>query len=290
VKARSDEGTVLPAQCARRTSVTGRTVHRLAAAAAALLLVSCSTPGANEAERSGGSSSTSSVSATPEPPPSLKDACSTTNGVKARSMWFRASDGVRLYGIEAGAGPTVVVLAHEGGVDLCGWLTYIKTLNRGGIRAFAFDFRGYGNSDSPEEGSLALGRDLAGAVAQVRADGAKDVFLMGASMGGAAVVQNTAGIRVDGLISLSGTRLWTGYGVNDPAGVRSLSAPFLYVGSRDDSRAPRKEALSVFNRVGSSDKRIVLYPGSAHGTILVGLPPYGDRTRALVLGWIEERS
>jgi pimeloyl-ACP methyl ester carboxylesterase len=156
-------------------------------------------------------------------------------------MWFRAPDGVRLYGIEAGAGRTVVVLAHEGGADLCGWLTYIKTLNRAGIRAFAFDFRGYGNSDRPAEGSLALGRDLAGAVAQVRADGAKHIFLMGASMGGAAVVQNTADIRVDGLISLSGTRLWTGYGVNDPAGVRSLSAPFLYVGTRDDSRALRKK-------------------------------------------------
>jgi pimeloyl-ACP methyl ester carboxylesterase len=214
-------------------------------------------------------------------------------------MWFRASDGVRLYGIEAGSGRTVVVLGHEGGADLCGWLTYIKTLNRAGIRAFAFDFRGYGNSESPEEGSLALGRDLAGAVGQVRADGAKHVFLMGASMGGAAIVQNSADIRVDGLISLSGTRLWTGYGVNDPAGVRSLSAPFLYVGTRDDSRAPRKEALSIFESVGSSDKRIVLYPGSAHGTILarrppgvcpVEVPPYGYRTRALVLSWIEERS
>jgi pimeloyl-ACP methyl ester carboxylesterase len=205
-------------------------------------------------------------------------------------MWFRSSDGVRLFGIEAGTGPTAVVLAHEGNSDLCQWLYYIKTLNRVGIRAFAFDFRGHGNSDSPESASLALGRDLAGAVAQVRADGAKHVFLVGASMGGAAVVQNTAGIRVDGLISLSGTRLWTGYGVNDPAGVRSLSAPFLYVGSRDDPFAPLKEALSVFEIVGSTDKRIVLYPGSHHGTALVDFPPNGDRTRALVLSWIEERT
>jgi hypothetical protein len=34
-------------------------------------------------------------------------------------MWFRASDGVRLYGVEAGRGPIEVVLAHEGGFSLC---------------------------------------------------------------------------------------------------------------------------------------------------------------------------
>jgi pimeloyl-ACP methyl ester carboxylesterase len=202
-------------------------------------------------------------------------------------MWFRASDGVRLYAVESGTGRTAVVLAHEGGSDLCGWLSYMRRLNGAGIRAFAFDFRGYGSSDRPEANPLALDRDLAAAVSRVRADGAKHVFLLGASMGGAAVVQNTSGIRVDGLISLSGTRLWSGYGINDVAGVRSLSAPFLYVGSREDSRAPLREARSIFDSVGSPDKRIVLYPGSAHGTTLVEVPPYGAKTRALILEWIE---
>jgi alpha-beta hydrolase superfamily lysophospholipase len=86
------------------------------------------------------------------------------------------------------------------------------------------------------------------------------------------------------------TRLWSGYGINDAKGVRSLSAPFLYVGSRQDTRAPLKEAQSIFHSVGSRDKQIVLYPGGAHGTTLVELPPRGDRTRALILEWIETRS
>jgi len=219
-------------------------------------------------------------------PPGLAEACSSTSGVRARSMWFAASDGVRLYGIEAGTGRTAVVLAHEGGADLCGWLPYARTLQDAGLRVFAFDFRRYGLSETPFRADLALGRDLAGAVARVRGDGAAKVFLMGASMGGAAVVQNSAGIDVAGRISLSGTRLWRGYGVNDPAGVRRVSAPFLYVGSRDDWRAPRPEARSVFSMIGSADKKIVLYPGSDHGWDLVEQPPYGARTRALILRWI----
>ncbi len=263
----------------------------LGAAMAALLAAACSasTTDASTASRTpaGHDPSTSPVA---EPPPALDAACSSTSGVRATSMWIRTSDAVRLYAIEAGRGPTAVVLAHEGDADLCQWLPYVRALNGAGVRALAFDFRGHGHSESPSTGHLALGRDLAAAVARVRADGAKRVFLLGASMGGAAVVQNSSGIRVDGLISLSGTRLWPGYGVNDPAGVRSLSAPFLYVGSRDDSRAPRQEALSVFHSVGSPDKRIVLYPGSVHGSILVELPPFGVRTRALILAWIEARS
>ena len=222
--------------------------------------------------------------------PGLTEACSSTSGLRARSMWFAASDGVRLYGIEAGTGRTAVVLAHEGGTDLCGWLPYARTLQDAGLRVFAFDFRGYGLSGRSSSANLALGRDLAGAVTRVRADGATEVFLMGASMGGAAVVQNTAGIDAAGRISLSGTRLWSGYGVNDPAGVRRVSAPFLYVGTRDDWRAPRPEALSVFGMIGSADKKIVLYRGSDHGWDLVEQPPYGARTRALILKWIRARS
>lgn len=100
---------------------------------------------------------------------------------------------------------------------------------------------------------------------------------MGASMGGAAVVQISVRIDVTGRISFSGTRLRSGYGINDPAGVRRVSAPFLYVGTRDDWRAPRPEARSVFGMIGSADKKIVLYPGSDHGWDLVEQPPYDAR-------------
>lgn len=237
----------------------------LAAVALLGLLVACSSnTGSGTRARTPGSS-TAVTPTRQTAAASVESACSSNSGVHARPMWFAASDGVRLYGIEAGTGRTAVVLAHESGADLCGWLPYVTTLQQAGLRVLAFDFRGYGSSDRPATANLALGRDLAGAVARVRSDGATTVFLMGASMGGAAVVQNSAGIHVTGRISLSGTRLWQGYGINDPAGVRRISAPFLYIGTRDDGRAPRPEALSVFRSVGSADKQIVLYPGSMHG-------------------------
>ncbi len=223
-------------------------------------------------------------------PPSLLTECgSLYSGFKAEPLWLETSDGVRLYAIEAGRGPTTVVLAHQGLSNLCDTIDYAKTLLASGLRIVAFDFRGNGLSQRPTQNALALGRDLAAAVARAHDNGAEHVFLIGASMGGAAAVQNSAGLPVAGIVSLSGTRLWSGFGINKP-GARALRAPLLYIGSRDDSRAPLDEARTVVRTAGSQDKRSVLYPGALHGWELVQGPPAGPRTRALILAWIRAHS
>jgi pimeloyl-ACP methyl ester carboxylesterase len=223
-------------------------------------------------------------------PPTLKDVCGSASGLAATSSWLQTSDGVRLFAITAGLGSTAVVLAHEGGGTLCGAVPYAKTLVRAGLRVVAFDFRDYGMSGRSGKRSLLLGNDLAAAAAHARASGATHVFLLGASMGGAAVVQNTAALQVAGRISLSGTRLWPGYGINQPQSLPRIRAPFLYIGSRNDSRAPLQEARGIVARVGAHDKRGVFYAGSFHGWYLVDGAPFAARTRALVLTWIRSRS
>lgn len=225
-------------------------------------------------------------------PPSLADACFGDSGIRAQPLWLTASDGVRLYAIEAGHGPVAVVLAHEGIAhqsSLCWELQYAKTLLARGLRVLAFDFRGYGDSERPRRNRLALGRDLAAAVARAHTDGAEHVFLIGASMGGAAVVQNSAGLPVAGIVSLSGTRLSAGSGINKP-GPRALHAPLLYIGSRSDSRAPVQEARTIVRAAGSKDKRTVFYRGSLHGWELVQDAPFAAKTRALILAWIQARA
>jgi hypothetical protein len=72
--------------------------------------------------------------------------------------------------------------------------------------------------------------------------------------------------------------------------VTVLRAPFLFVGSRSDFRAPLREALAIFRAVGSHDKRTAFYPGYLHGWQLVQAAPYAARTRALIMAWIHARS
>jgi pimeloyl-ACP methyl ester carboxylesterase len=198
-------------------------------------------------------------------------------------------DRVRLYAIETGDGAVGVVLAHQGGSDLCGELPYVKALVDAGLHVLAFDFRGNGLSASPSKDRFAYHRDFATAISRLHTDGATHVFLIGASMGGAAAVQNGAGLPVSGIVSLSGTRLWPGYGINAP-GPHTLRAPFLYVGSKNDWRAPLKEALTVVRSAGSRDTRMIFYPDSLHGWELVQDAPFAARSRAVILTWIHGRA
>ncbi len=221
-------------------------------------------------------------------PPALRTACGTTEGLSATPMWLRTADGVRLYAVLAGSGSTVIVLAHEGRDNLCGsWLPYAKRLVRSGFRTLLFDFRGNGQSESVGgDKALRLDRDLAAAVTRAWAGGTRRVFLIGASLGGAAAVQNGASLHVSGIVSLSGTRIWPGFGINHYASLPRLRAPLLYLGTTDDSAAPEKEARDIYARIGSKDKRIVLYRGSLHGTAFVDYAPFAPQARALIMGWL----
>jgi uncharacterized protein len=237
----------------------------------------------------GGATATLSQASIAADPPPLATACGSASGISAQAIWLTTDDRVRLYAIEAGDGTIGVILAHQGRSDLCEELPYAKTLLDAGLRVLAFDFRGNGHSARPTQHALAYRRDFRAAIKQLRGDGATRVFLIGASMGGAAAVQNSGGMPLTGVVSLSGTRLWAGYGINKP-GPRALRAPFLYVGSKSDWRAPLKEARTIVRKAGSHDKRSIFYRGSLHGWELVQDAPFAAKTRAVILSWIRDHS
>jgi alpha-beta hydrolase superfamily lysophospholipase len=258
----------------------------LAAAAVAVMVAGCG--GGADGERTTSLAPSVTATSADQRPPALKTACGTTEGLSATPMWLRTADRVRLYAVEAGTGSTVIVLAHEGRDDLCGsWLPYAARLVRSGFRTLMFDFRGNGHSESvADPKALRLDRDLDAAVTRAWTGETRQVFLIGASLGGAAAVQNGASLHVDGIVSLSGTRIWPGFGINHYASLPRLRVPFLYLGTTDDSAAPAKEARDIYGRVGSQDKRIVLYRGSLHGTAFVDYAPFAPQARALILRWL----
>jgi pimeloyl-ACP methyl ester carboxylesterase len=211
--------------------------------------------------------------------PALSERCGTR--IDAKVGWFRASDGVHLDGAPLGGGKTGVDLAHESPADLCGWVTYARVLSRAGFRVLLFDHLHFGLSQSPTGAkSGRFSRDLEGAVEELKREGAKKVFLMGASFGGVTsmVAGSRLGSRIAGVVSVSGeARLGNRYGpdaeLDAMAAVPKLRAPLLILGSRDDGYLPEADAQALIRRAGSSHKQAALFPGSYHGWDLFSRSP-----------------
>jgi pimeloyl-ACP methyl ester carboxylesterase len=224
-------------------------------------------------------------------PPALESKCGDTSGVDASPFYVRTSDGVELYSIEAGTGQTAIVLVHESPANLCGWLPYIPSLTAAGFRVLAFDLRGFSDSTLPASvPARAYDRDLAAEVARARADGAKRVFLVGASYGGAVSLTYGPRLPVDGVISLSGETYLPSRSANPLASASRLKVPVLIVGSRHDRYLPVKSALTLLRRTAAKDKRTAFYPGGWHGWSIVETAPYAASARALISAWIRVRS
>ena len=190
---------------------------------------------------------------------------------KASTIRFRASDGVRLAGHVFGSGTTGVVFAHGSGGDACEWMAYARTLSSRGLRTLTFDSRNRGRSAFPwYPKNRRLERDIAGAVALLRRQGAERVFLVGSSRGAAVCLVAAARISppVDGVVSLSSPA----YAVmNAMAFVPRLRVPVLYAAGAEEGGFAR-DARLLYEATNAPSKRLELIPGEFHGSDLMRLP------------------
>ena len=193
-------------------------------------------------------------------------------GPKGTGVTFRAADGLRLHGHRFGRGTTAVVFAHESRGGACQWIPYARALAGRGYLTLAFDFRGYGRSQTPRRSaSSRLAADAIAAAKLTRSLGAKKVVLVGASMGGTAVIVAAANARtlVQGVIPISAP---TSYGRMDALNAaRRLQMPILYlVGQGDEGFVDHARLL--YEATGSAEKRLEILDSSQHGVLLAPQP------------------
>jgi pimeloyl-ACP methyl ester carboxylesterase len=177
------------------------------------------------------------------------------------------------------------VFAHESRGGLCQWVPFARSLARRGYLTLAFDFRGYGRSQTPRRGaSSRLAADAIAAARKARSLGAKKVVLVGASMGGTAVIVAGANARslVDGVIPVSAP---TSYGRMDALkAAPRLQMPVLYlVGEGDEGFAD--QARQLYETTGSADKRLEILHSSQHGVLLAPEPA----ARSLIESFVAAR-
>jgi pimeloyl-ACP methyl ester carboxylesterase len=179
--------------------------------------------------------------------------------------------GADLDGVVIGDGPTGVVLAHQLHSNLCSWLPFAERLAAAGMRVLAFDFPSTSNLD----------RDVLAAVAELRREGAHSISLAGASMGGTAVlVAASRDSKISRVASLSGPRDFEGLVAG--RAVPRMRVPMLFVAAREDS--PYVDDARAMYRAATGDKRLLVVPGSDHGTDLLEDEQVGDQLLAFLAG------
>jgi dienelactone hydrolase family protein len=173
-----------------------------------------------------------------------------------------------LDGVVLGHGQVGVVLAHEKGDDLCSWLPYAHHLARLGFTALAFDFKTY---------AAGLVESVVAAAHELRREGASGIVLIGASMGGTAVLDAAGKVPgILGVVSASGP---ASYGdANAATAVRTLRAPLLFIVAHDDAEF-LGDARSLYRHARSPDKKLEVLPGFAHGTGFFAAPLSGPALR-----------
>jgi pimeloyl-ACP methyl ester carboxylesterase len=195
----------------------------------------------------------------PPPAPTVSpiEACVSTDEERTGGVSFDAGDGDRDQGLIVGTGSTGIVFANQSGETLCSWKPWADSMIDKGYRSLVFDY----NGRSPD-------REVLGAITTLRQHGVQKVLLVGASMGGTAVLAAAAQAQppVAGVVSLSGPQIYSG--VDAFGAVRKLTVPVFFVAAKDDNHFGR-DAQALYDACAAKDKKLDLEIGGAHGMSLL---------------------
>ena len=189
----------------------------------------------------------------------------------------------RLAALSIGTGRVAVILAHQSAGSLCQWWPYARSL-AARFRVVAFDFDGAGASPS---GDGNYPGEVAAAAEWARDHGSRRIVLMGASMGGTAVMVAAAhlGGSIAGVIDLSGPASFAN--MNALGAARRVHVPALFAyGTLDLAFAA--DVRHVRAATATQDKPIVAIRTANHGVDLVapgiGYPKVRDSVLRFIRG------
>ncbi len=190
---------------------------------------------------------------------------------------FRTEDSEDLWGSVFGQGEIAIILSHMRGRDQSSWFPFARLASESGYKVLTFDFRGYGKSTGTK--NTRMDRDLEAAVAYVRAYGAKQVILIGASMGGTASIELAPEVEVQAVAALSPP---TSFGrVNALGAVKSMLIPLLLIVAENDPPFTG-DARSL--ETAAAATQFLELPGQQHGTNLFS--EHSDQISGILLSFI----
>ena len=168
---------------------------------------------------------------------------------------FPTSDGGEIHALVYGEGAHAVVLAHGKIFDKESWAPLAPRIAEKGLQVVAIDFRGYGLS-KPGSAGQKLFLDVVAAMSYAKKNGATQISLVGASMGGGVAAQAAVVVgegEIDRLILMAPVAI--------PKPDEMHANRILYISAEGDPSVDRTRAQ--YERA-PQPKSLEILPGDAH--------------------------
>jgi pimeloyl-ACP methyl ester carboxylesterase len=196
---------------------------------------------------------------------------------------FSPRDAPTVRGNRYGQGRRWAVLVHDEGRDLDSWKGFIPQLVRSGFCVLAFDLCGHGASDDPWDPVFVVA-DVIQALDFAQAQGATQLYLLGAGIGGTAALVAAGTCATRSIVTLSPRTHLTS---ETEADIRASRAPKLILaGSREELAA--QQATDVYHRV-IGWSILETPPVAEQGTDLLW-SAWGDEMREHILAFLRDYS
>jgi pimeloyl-ACP methyl ester carboxylesterase len=173
------------------------------------------------------------------------------------------------------------ILCHGQSWDASGWRDIAPQLVARGVPALALNFRGYAGSTG-KTGTWTTVTDLAAAKAWLRRTGAKEISLVGASMGGHAVLGSSFDGDVESVVSISAP-----VEAIDDALSKKVTGRKLFICANEDSMGAAPHVLRTFD-VCDKPKTLLMFGATEHS---IGMfhARYGGEVIAAILDFVAGR-
>jgi dienelactone hydrolase len=187
-----------------------------------------------------------------------------------------------------------VVLCHGSSWDASGWREIAPRFVERGVPALAINFRGFGGStgktgQKPKEQRSTFSADLwttvtdvAAAKAWLKQAGAKEIALVGASMGGHAVLGSSFEGDIECVVSVSAP-----VEPVDDALSKKVTGRKLFICATEDHLGAAPHVVHTFN-VCAAPKMLLMVDGTEHSRPLF-TGPYGADVIAAILDFVARR-
>ena len=225
---------------------------------------------------------TTGHASTPTVMPTATPATPTATPVVAtREVRFPTDTGALLIGTLYGHGKTAIIFANQTDSFQQSWTPLAQSFAAKGYMTLTFEYQGLHGSAGDRYAS-AYAKNVVSAVQFAKTQGATRVALVGASIGGLAVVAAAARTNALAIVSISGPGEWSGIGTADDY-LQDLRIPKLFAAAQLDGSA---DSVQHMYAVALQPKQLQMYTGSAHGVELVDRSDDGPFNR-LVLTFIQ---